>query len=114
MWLGYEGGGPFSVPGLTITSASLSQLQRSKGLLPKVDHHWLCWDLNEEIIAQALSLEFQGLCITSGEADGVLIAKAQMEGLTIRGLGVESERDIETFLRAGVQGATTNWPDQIY
>jgi glycerophosphoryl diester phosphodiesterase len=79
-----------------------------------LDHHWLCWELNEEIIAQALNLEFQGLCIAPEEARANLIAIAQTKGLTVRGLGVESEKDVETFLRAGVQGATTNWPDRIY
>jgi glycerophosphoryl diester phosphodiesterase len=113
-WLDYKGGGPFSVPGLTVTSPSLSQLKRSKELLPEIDHHWLSWDLNDEIIANALRFGLQGLCVTPDAANVELVAKAQSSGLIIRGLGVESEKDIDVFIQANIQAATTNWPDQIY
>jgi glycerophosphoryl diester phosphodiesterase len=102
---------PFSVPGLTITSAKIEQVERSLKLLPGVDHHWLCWNLNEQIVQTALAKGFSGVCI-SPAADQKLIDAAKAKGLTVRGLEVKTDNDIRGLITNGVQGTTTNWSDR--
>jgi glycerophosphoryl diester phosphodiesterase len=80
--------------------------------LPDVPHHWLSWEISEEIIAQSLKLGLQGICIAARFADAELIAKTKAKGLTIRGLEVKGDEDIKVLFDAGVEGATTNWPDR--
>jgi glycerophosphoryl diester phosphodiesterase len=103
---------PFTMPGLTITSAKIEQVERSLRLLPTIPHHWLAWELNEEVIETALDKGFAGICISPAAADSSLVKQAQAKGLTVRGLGVKTDDDIRTLIAAGAEGTTTNWPDR--
>jgi glycerophosphoryl diester phosphodiesterase len=111
-WLDESHTPPFAVPGLTITSKYLDQLDRSLKLLPAIDHHWLTWDLNEQIVETAMKKGFKGLGIEPKAAEPNLVKEAQNKGLTVRGLVAKSDDDIRTFIAAGVEGTTTNWPDR--
>lgn len=103
---------PFAVPGLTVTSKYPDQLERSLKLLPTIDHHWLTWDLNEQIVQTAVVKGFKGLGIEPKVAEPRLVKDAQDKGLTVRGLVAKTDDDIRTFIAAGVEGTTTNWPDR--
>lgn len=111
-WLAELADGPFAAPGLTITSAKTEQLERSLKLLPDIPHHWLCWDLNEQIIKDAFTKGFAGICISPAAVDEKLVEKAQSKDLTVRGLDVKTDEDIRVLIRTGVEGTTTNWPDR--
>lgn len=112
-WIRYGSAKPFVVPGLTVTSARFEQVERSNKLLPNVPHHWLSWEISEKIIGRTLDAGLQGICIAARYADAELVAKAKSKGLTIRGLEVKTDEDIRTLYNAGVEGATTNWPDRV-
>jgi|GEM_PF-351415 len=112
-WLKYGEAKPFAVPGLTITSKYIEQLERSLKLLPDVPHHWLSWEINDEIIARVLKLGLQGICIAARYANPGLIAKAKKQRLTIRGLEVKGDEDIKVLFETGAEGATTNWPERV-
>jgi glycerophosphoryl diester phosphodiesterase len=111
-WLSNLEDESFAVPGLTITSAKVEQIERSLKLLPNIGHHWLCWELNEQIIQTALAKGFSGVCISSAAADQKLVDIAKAKGLTMRGLDVKTDDDIRALITEGVQGTTTNWPDR--
>lgn len=111
-WLSNLEDESFAVPGLTITSAKVEQIEKSLKVLPEVGHHWLCWDLNEQIIQAALAKGFSGICISPAAADQKLVDTAKAKGLTVRGLDVKADNDIRALITAGVQGTTTNWPDR--
>ena len=111
-WLSTLENKPFAVPGLTITSAKMEQVERSLELLPDIAHHWLCVDLNEQIIQTALANGIKGLCISSDAASQKLVREAIAKGLCVRGLGVKTDEDIRTLITSGAQGTTTNWPDR--
>jgi glycerophosphoryl diester phosphodiesterase len=112
-WLRYATAKPFTEPGLTITSKYIEQVERSIKLLPDVPHHWLSWEINDDIIARSLDLGLKGICIAARYADAQLIAKAKNEGLTIRGLEVKGNDDVKVLFAAGAEGTTTNWPDRV-
>jgi glycerophosphoryl diester phosphodiesterase len=112
-WLsGLKNNDPFGVPGLTITSANMEQIERSLKLLPDIPHHWLCWDLSDQIIETALAKGFKGLGITPAAARRQLIEIARSNGLIVRGLGVKTDDDIRALITAGAQGTTTDWLDR--
>lgn len=111
-WLDNTQDAPFAIPGLTVTSKYPEQLEHSLKLLPTIDHHWLTWDLNEQIVKTAVVKNFKGLGIEPKAADPRLVKLALDKGLTVRGLVAKTDDDIRTFMTAGVEGTTTNWPDR--
>lgn len=49
--------GCFQVPGLTITSAHIEQLQKSKEALPHVRHAWLVQEMDKEVLKVGIKIE---------------------------------------------------------
>ncbi|WIA15009.1 hypothetical protein OEZ85_001712 [Tetradesmus obliquus] len=80
----------FSVPGITITSFHLQQLQASKQLLPSVQHGWLIQEVSNELLDTAAACGFEMLCPRANAltAEGVALIKSR--GLVVRAWGVKT------------------------
>ncbi|KAK9833564.1 hypothetical protein WJX81_006451 [Elliptochloris bilobata] len=112
-----EGRGTFGVPGLTITSFHLDQLQRSLKLLPHVRHAWLVQELDDGVLATAAAAAAAAgtaplqLCPRANACTAEGVAAALSRGHSVRGWGVRSIEDLDRLRACGAHGCTVDWPD---
>eukprot|EP00884_Botryococcus_braunii_P013309 jgi/Botrbrau1/2197/Bobra.101_2s0028.1 len=107
------GGGPWEVPGLTITSFHLPQLLASKQALPQgVRHAWLVQELTGEVVGEAVRWGLQQVCPRANACTREGVAAAELAGLSVRAWGIKSLQDLERVRACGVGGCTVNWPQR--
>eukprot|EP00775_Hariotina_reticulata_P004189 gene4189-4437_t len=100
----------FKVPGLTITSFHLQQLQASKVLLPHVAHGWLIQETTRSCIDTAARSGFAMLCPRANALTAAAVAEIKQQGLAVRAWGVRSIELLHHVVSCGADGATVNWP----
>lgn len=102
--------GPFSVPGLTVTSFHLHQLQAIKQLCPCMRCAWLVHEMPSSVLQTALEARLDGLCPRANIISKDEVAAATAAGLTVRAWGIKTEQLLQDAWLAGAHGATVNWP----
>ncbi|KAF8060491.1 yhdW [Scenedesmus sp. PABB004] len=100
----------WGVPGLTITSFHLAQLQASKQLLPEVPHGWLIQEVAQEHIDAARRAGLAMLCLRANALTPEGAARVAAAGLAVRAWGVRSVELLHHVVACGAHGATVNWP----
>lgn len=102
----------FTVPGLTITSSNVVQLERSLKVLPDVVHGWLIDSISLKYTNRAAELGIDQLCPRASHISKVDVEETIREGFSVRCWGVKTEADLVNAFKAGAQGATVNWPER--
>ena len=74
----------WGVPGLTITSFHLAQLQRSVEILPHVRHSWLLQEITAETVETAVAAGVKQLCPRADAVTGEAVQLALAAGLSVR------------------------------
>lgn len=98
----------FDVPGITITSFYLAQLQRSIKIIPQFMHGWLVDRIDESVMNIALENGITQLCPKAENITADMVAMAVERGISVRGWGVRTEDDLRQVYEAGASGATAN------
>ncbi|KAK9818370.1 hypothetical protein WJX72_011521 [[Myrmecia] bisecta] len=115
-WLDFSASGPeqhpFHVPGLTITSFHLHQLQRSLRVLPGVRHGWLVQEITDDILQTCQDHGISGVYPRANACTVATISQARLQGCSVRGWGVKTAQDLHRLLACGAQGTTVDWPDK--
>lgn len=101
----------FAIPGITITSFNLEQLERSLSILSsRFTHSWLVEFIDEASLEMAKKIGVKQICPRAKHATKESVELALSNGFTVRGQGVKEDADIQRLYEAGAQGTTTNWP----
>eukprot|EP00878_Enallax_costatus_P021742 GHUV01023033.1.p1 GENE.GHUV01023033.1~~GHUV01023033.1.p1 ORF type:complete len:287 (+),score=73.28 GHUV01023033.1:40-900(+) len=100
----------FQVPGITITSFHLKQLQASKTLLPRIPHGWLIQEVTQDIIDTAKACGLEMICPRANALTQEAVKLLKREGFVVRAWGVKSIELLHHVVACGADGATVNWP----
>lgn len=101
------------VPGLTITSFHLDQLQKSIELLPGVQHGWLIQEITEPVLQAAKAAGVNHICPRVNACSKELVDMALAAGFpSVRGWGVKSKELLLHAVACGMHGATVDWPHE--
>jgi glycerophosphoryl diester phosphodiesterase len=99
-----------NVPGLTISSFRLDQLERSLPLTPKIPHGWLLSQITAATVNQAKELGLAGIYPRASEVTAADVQLATDAGLIVRTWGVRTEADLRRAYGSGAVGTTVDWP----
>ncbi|MEW5305187.1 MAG: hypothetical protein WDW36_007747 [Sanguina aurantia] len=100
----------FQVPGITITSFHLHQLQASIKLLPDVGHSWLVHEMTGAVLEEATASGISQLCPGADILAPEAVAAAVLRGFSVRAWGIKNEQLLLHAVKCGAQGATVDWP----
>ncbi len=97
-------------PGVSISSFHVEQLERSRKIMPHLDHGYLLQDATEENCELAADIGCSGIYPNAQKVTPQDIERAHRHGLTVRTWGVKSKDDLLQAFRAGAAGTTVDWP----
>ncbi len=96
--------------GVSISSFHLEQLERSRQVMPHLDHGFLLQQITPEACEAAARIGCTGIYPLAGKVTAEDIALAQRHELWVRTWGVRSEEDLMRAHNAGAAGTTVDWP----
>ena len=97
-------------PGVSISSFDASQLWRSKNTMPHLDHGFLLRRITALDSELAVSLGCSGIYPRAAEVTPEDVQMANLNGLTVRTWGVQTENDLRRAMISGAAGTTVDWP----
>eukprot|EP00193_Tetraselmis_chui_P001375 CAMPEP_0177758858 /NCGR_PEP_ID=MMETSP0491_2-20121128/4415_1 /TAXON_ID=63592 /ORGANISM="Tetraselmis chuii, Strain PLY429" /LENGTH=271 /DNA_ID=CAMNT_0019274633 /DNA_START=103 /DNA_END=918 /DNA_ORIENTATION=+ len=111
-WDRYSSGDTWGVPGLTITSFHLEQLQRFEMEMPGLRLGWLVHDLTDDVMDLCRESSISGIYPRANICSREAIQKAIASGFAVRGWGVKNLELLYDLVLAGAHGCTVDWPEE--
>ncbi|MBI3968951.1 MAG: hypothetical protein HY329_25205 [Chloroflexi bacterium] len=96
---------------LELTSFDWDTVTRLHEALPQLPVAFLTEAFGEALIEQVAKAGLAQICPQVSVVRPELVARAHQRGLTVRAWRVKGDEDIRRLHAAGVDGATSNWPD---
>lgn len=98
---------------VTITSFALEQLAAMRAYAPELRTGWLVVEVNDSIVAKAQAKGFTQLCPRAISVTPALVSHLHAANLEVRAWGVGTDKLMQQVVKAGVDGMTVNFPDDL-
>ena len=98
---------------VTITSFQQARLEEIRACAPALPTGWLVNAVTDALIARARSMGLTQLCPRADLVTPELVQRLHAEGFVVRAWGVKNEQLMHQVVKAGADGMTVNFPDQL-